>query len=85
MARRTPEQLIADYKKKIKEQEEKLKASKSPKLTKDSAGIAEAIDAVVKAADANKVNIGDVIMTIATIKRCGLKIEKKPRVTKKPN
>jgi len=38
-----------------------------------------AIDAVANAAEKNNTTLGDVIKTIATIKRCGLKIEKTQR------
>lgn len=81
--RRSKEELIKDLEEKLKKMKAETKAAKAPKLTKDSEGMQAAIDAVVKAADANKVNIGDVIKTIATIKRCGLKIEKTPRAPKK--
>jgi len=75
MARRSPEQLIEIYKQKIQEQEEKLKSGKKVKLTKASAGMQAALDAVTKAAEENDVAPAEVIMAIARMKRTGLKFE----------
>lgn len=83
MARRTPEQLIEDYKKKIKDLEAKAKAAQAPKLTKESEGMAEAIAAIENAATKNSTNLSDVLIAIAGIKRTGLKFTKAVRKPKK--
>jgi sugar-specific transcriptional regulator TrmB len=80
--RRTKEEMIKELEERLKKLKEETKAAKAPKLTKDSDGMPAAIDAVVNAAEKNKVTIGDVITMISSIKRCGLEIKKKPRKQK---
>jgi len=73
MARRSPEQLIEIYKKKIQEQEEKLKTTKKVKLTKSSEGMQAVIDAINNAAEKNEVAAAEIIIAAAKMKRTGLK------------
>lgn len=72
-ARRTKEEIIKELEAKL----QKLKAQpeKEMKLTKHSAGMAEAISAIENAAAQNDVAVSEIIKVIAKIKRTGLKIE----------
>lgn len=72
-ARRTKEEIIKELEAKL----QKLKAQpeKEMKLTKHSAGMAEAILAIENAAAQNDVAVSEIIKVIAKIKRTGLKIE----------
>lgn len=84
-ARKTKEELLIEAEARVKQIKADIKeASKKKvgKLTKDSEGIAEAIEAITKAADANKSTLAEVIKTISSIKRTGLKIENAVRKPK---
>jgi hypothetical protein len=86
--RKTKEQLLEDAKAKVKKIEAEIKAAnkkKETKLTKDSEGIAAAIEAISKAADANKSTLAEVIKTISSLKRTGLKIKNAERKSKNQN
>lgn len=84
MARRTAAEMAEYHKQQAKKYEEQAKASKSPKLTKDSEGIANAIAAIDNASKLNGVTLGDVVIAVAKMKKMGLDIKKKPRASKKP-
>jgi len=76
--RKTKEELLQEAKDRVKKIEAEIQAAskkKTVKLTKNSEGIAEAIDAITKAAEANKSTLAEVIKAIASIKRTGLRIE----------
>lgn len=83
--RKTKEELLEEAKAKVKKIEAEIKAAnkkKAAKLTKDSEGIAAAIEAITKAADANKSTLAEVIKTISSLKRTGLKITNAVRKSK---
>ncbi len=76
--RKTKEELLKDAEEKVKKLKADIKEAskkKAKKLTKDSEGIAGAIAAIESAAKANKSTLAEVIKSIASIKRTGLKIE----------
>ena len=76
-ARKTKEELLIEAEARVKQIKADIKEAnkkKVGKLTKDSAGIADAIAAITKAADANKSTLAEVIKTIGSIKRTGLTI-----------
>lgn len=73
MARKSPAELIEDYKQKIQELEQKLKVGKTVKLTKESEGMEAALAAVQDAAEKNDVAPAEIIKAIARMKRTGLK------------
>ena len=77
-SKKTKEELLKEAEAKVKAIKQQIKAEKqklNAALTKDSSGMAEAINAIEAAAAANNVKIADVIKAIAKIKRTGLKIE----------
>ena len=77
-SKKTKEELLKEAEAKVKAIKQQIKAEKrklNTALTKESAGMAEAVNAIEAAAVANKVKIADVIKAIAKIKRTGLKIE----------
>ena len=83
--RKTIEEQIAAAEELVKKLKTAKKAQGKKKaniLTKESVGIADAIDAVKKAADENNCTLADVIKAISSIKRTGLKIENAVRKTK---
>ena len=84
-ARKSKEELLKEAEERVKQIKADIKEAskkKTNKLTKDSEGIAEAIAAITKAADANKSTLAEVIKTISSIKRTGLKIENAVRKPK---
>jgi len=84
-AKKTKEQLLQEAKDKVKQLEAELKAAtkkKTPKLSKTSAGMPEAVAAITKAAALNKTTVADIIVALASIKRTGLVIEHTKRHTK---
>lgn len=84
--RKTKAELLKDAEEKVKKLKQEIKDAnkkKAEKLTKDSEGIAAAITAIESAAKANKSTLAEVIKSIASIKRTGLKIENAVRKTKK--
>lgn len=74
-SRRSKEEIIRDLELKIQKLREQAKVEKEVKLTKNSAGISEAILAIENAAEQNNVAVAEVIKAIAKFKRTGLKIE----------
>ncbi len=72
-ARRSKEEIIKELEAKIKKLKEQ--GDKEVKITKHSAGIADAIAAIENAAAANCVSVSEIIKSISRIKRTGLKIE----------
>jgi hypothetical protein len=74
-ARRTKEERIAALEAQIQQLKEKSAAPKKVKLTKECAGITEAISAIENAAELNEVSVVEVIKAISRIKRTGLKID----------
>ncbi len=79
--RRSKEELIKALEEKLRKLKEDS-AIKEIKITKDSAGMAEAVSAVENAATQNSTSIGEIIKTVSRLKRTGLKIEngtRKPR------
>lgn len=72
-ARRTKLEIIEALEAKL----HKLKSQpeKEVKLTKSSAGIADAVAAIENAAEQNEVAVSEIIKIISKIKRTGLKIE----------
>lgn len=84
-ARKTIDEKISELQTQLKAAKEakKIQAKKKDnKLTKESAGIVNAITAIEAAAKENKCNLADVIKAIASIKRTGLKIENAVRKSK---
>ena len=84
-ARKTIEEQIEAAEELVKKLKtaKKEQAKKSENvLTKDSDGIADAIDAIKKAADENNCTLADVIKAVSRIKRTGLKIENAVRKAK---
>lgn len=77
-AKKSTEELLQEAEAKVKSLKQQIKIEKnrqSAMLTKDSDGMAAAINAVENVAKINKVKVADVIKAIAKIKRTGLKIE----------
>ncbi|MEI7456924.1 MAG: hypothetical protein WCK93_09390 [Nitrosomonadales bacterium] len=81
-ARRSKEDIIKELEAKIQKLKERASVDKEVKITKDSAGIAEAISAIENAATENNIAVSEVIKAIARIKRTGLKIEDSARKAK---
>lgn len=81
-ARRSKEEIIKALEAKIQKLKEQASADKEVKITKQSAGISDAIAAIENAATANNIAVADVIKAIARIKRTGLKIEDSARKSK---
>lgn len=82
-SRRSKEERIAALEAQIQKLKEKAAAApKEIKLSKESAGIAEAISAIENAAELNEVTISEVIKAVARLKRTGLKIENSVRQPK---
>lgn len=84
--RKTKEELLEEAKERVEKLKKEIKEAgkkKAEKLTKDSEGITEAIAAIESAAKANKSTLAEVIKSIASIKRTGLKIENAVRKAKK--
>lgn len=79
MARRTKEEIIRDLELKIQKLKEQAVVQKEVKLTKSSAGVAEAISAIENVAGKNNISVAEVIKAIAKFKRTGLKIENSSR------
>lgn len=76
-ARKSKEELLKEAEDRVKQIKADIKAAgkkKTNKLTKNSEGIAEAVAAITKAAEANKSSLAEVIVAISSIKRTGLKI-----------
>ena len=71
---RTPQQRIEIYQQKIKELQLKIKG-KSVVLDKNTKGMKEALDALSFIVTTNKVSMGQVIKTISSLKRTGLRIQ----------
>lgn len=71
---RTPQQRIEFYQQKIKELQLKMKG-KSVVLDKNTKGMKEALDALSFIVTTNKVSMGQVIKTISSLKRTGLRIQ----------
>ena len=83
--RKTKEELALELEEKLKKIKAEIKADRKKKtaiLTKDSAGIADVISALEKAARENKTTLADVIKAVSSIKRTGLKIENAVRKPK---
>lgn len=74
-ARRSKEEIIKDLEAKIQKLREQTLIEKEVKLTKNSAGISDAISAIENAAAQNGIAVSEVIKAISKIKRTGLKIE----------
>lgn len=74
-ARRSKQEIIKDLEARIQKLKEHKKLEKPVKITKESAGIADAIAAIEKAATQNNIAVSDVIKVISRIKRTGLRIE----------
>lgn len=77
-AKKSTEELLQEAEAKVKSLKQQIKIEKNRQsaiLTKDSDGMAAAINAVENVAKINKVKVADVIKAIAKIKRAGLKIE----------
>lgn len=84
--RKTKAELLKEAEEKVKKLKQEIKDAgkkKAEKLTKDSVGIADAITAIESAAKSNKSTLAEVIKSIASIKRTGLKIENAVRKAKK--
>jgi len=84
-ARKTKEELLQEAEARVKQIKADIKKASKKKtgtLTKDSEGIADAIAAITKAAEANKSTLAEVIKAISSIKRTGLKIENAVRKPK---
>lgn len=71
---RTPQQRIEFYQQKIKELQLKMKG-KSVVLDKNTKGMKEALDALSFIVTTHKVSMGQVIKTISSLKRTGLRIQ----------
>jgi hypothetical protein len=76
--RRTIEEQIEDYKLKIKQLEKKrdeqnAKKLAPPPITKDSPGVAELGEHLVKVAKDNNAPVADLIVVLSKLKRTGLK------------
>ena len=83
--RKTKEELLEEAKQRVEKLKKEIKEAtkkKAEKLTKDSEGIADAITAIQIAAKANNSTLAEVIKSIASIKRTGLKIENAKRQPK---
>lgn len=73
--RRSNEERIKELEAKIKKLKEQSIIEKEVKLTKESAGIAEAIAAIENAALINNISVAEIVKAISRLKRTGLKIE----------
>ena len=83
--RRTKEDLLKEAEERVKKIKAEIREAgkkKAAKITKDSEGITAAIEAITKAAEANKSTLAEVIKAISSIKRTGLKIENAVRKQK---
>lgn len=74
-ARRSKEEIIKELEAKILKLKEQAVPKKEAKITKDSAGIAEAVSAIETASVQNEISVAEVIKVISRIKRTGLRIE----------
>jgi hypothetical protein len=81
--RRTPEQQIEYFNKRILEIKQKLRQQKSSRLTLKSDGIQSVLDSLVYAAKVNKAKVGEILELTSRLKRTGLKIEPRQRVKRK--
>lgn len=78
-ARRSKEEIIKELEAKILKLKEQAVTKKEVKISKDSAGIADAVSAIENAAAQNKISVSEVIKAISRIKRTGLRIEDSAR------
>lgn len=81
-ARRSKQEIIKELEAKIQKLKEHTTVEKPVKITKESAGIADAISAIENAATQNNIAVSDVIKAISRIKRTGLQIEDSVRKSK---
>lgn len=81
--RRTPEQLIEHFTKRIDEIKLKLRQQKHGRLTQKSDGIQGVLDSISYATKSNKVKVVEILELVARLKRTGLKIEPRQRVKRK--
>lgn len=74
-ARRSKEAIIKELEAKILKLKEQAAPKKEVKITKESAGIADAVSAIENASVQNEISVAEVIKVISRIKRTGLRIE----------
>ena len=83
--RKTKEELLKIAEEKVKKLRAEIKEAgkkKKAKITIESEGVQAAIDAIKLAADANGSTLAEIIKSIASIKRTGLKISNAVRKQK---
>lgn len=73
--RRSKEEIIKELEAKILKLKEQAVSKIEVKITKDSAGIADAVSAIENASVQNEISVAEVIKAISRIKRTGLRIE----------
>lgn len=71
------DELIEKKKQEIKSLEERKKAKKKVKLSKDSIGVQDLLVSLDRVADDNKVKVGDIIILASKLKRTGLTFTRK--------
>lgn len=71
------DELIEKKKLELKSLEERKKAKKVVKLSKDSVGVQDLLVNLDKVASDNKVKVGDILILASKLKRTGLTITKK--------
>lgn len=75
--RRTEDELVAYYKKKIEEVEQRKRdrLNKKKEITRETEGVKEALKALEHVVETNKVSMGELIKFLSKTKRTGLRIQ----------
>lgn len=69
----------------LKKLKEKKKKSKKVELSKSTPKMDDLLNLIQTIADENKVKVADVVLAVARIKRTGLKLENRSKLTNEEN